>query len=144
MFDREKTQTGEAGVTSAFLGKGSKITGKVVLDGPGRIEGQIEGEVTAQDTLTIGEGAVVNARIAGTSVIVQGEVTGDIAARTRLELRAPSRVRGNIQTPSLVIQDGAIFEGQCSMGGSDATRAVKERKEPRPPQVAAANGQVAT
>src|SRR5689334_20300968 len=110
MFEqRDKTQAVETGVTSAFLGKGTKITGKILLDGPGRIEGQVEGEVSAQDTLTIGEGAVVNAKITGTSIIVHGEVTGDIIARTRLELRAPSKVRGNIQAPTLVIQEGASF-----------------------------------
>jgi len=146
MFEqRDKTQTVDAGVTSAFLGKGSKITGKIVLDGPGRIEGQVEGEIASQETLTIGEGAVVNAKITGTAVIVHGEVTGDIIARTRLELRAPSRVRGNIQAPTLVIQEGASFEGQCAMGG-EIPRGSKDRKESKPerPSPVIANGQLST
>jgi len=86
----------------------------------GRIEGQVDGEISAQDTLTIGDGAVVNAKISGTSIIISGRVTGDVTARQRLELRAPSRVQGNITTPSLVVQDGALFEGQCSMCGAEA------------------------
>lgn len=130
MFERERERLAadEASGASAFLGKGTKITGKVHLDGPGRIEGQVEGEISSQDTLTIGEGAVVNARITGATVIVHGQVTGDITARTRLELRGPSRVQGNITTPSLVIHDGATFEGQCTMGGSADARPAKEKK----------------
>lgn len=90
-----------------------------MFEGTGRIEGQVEGEICAQATLTIGESAVVNARISGTCIIIHGRVTGDISARERLELRAPSRVTGNISTPSLVIHDGAFFEGQCAMRGSE-------------------------
>jgi cytoskeletal protein CcmA (bactofilin family) len=122
MSDRERDTTqqpGGPGGTNAFLGKGSQITGKLVFEGTGRIEGQVEGEISAQATLTIGESAVVNARISGTHVIIHGRVTGDITARERLELRAPSRVTGNISAPSLVVHDGAFFEGQCSMRGSE-------------------------
>ena len=123
MFERDKTRPdGDTGATSAFLGKGTRITGKLNFEGTVRIEGEVEGEINAQDTLTIGEGALVKAKIVGTSVVVQGQVTGDVTARTRLELRAPSKVVGNINTPNLVIQEGAVFEGQCAMGGADAAR----------------------
>ncbi len=88
MFERDKTtQVDETGGTSAFLGKGSRVSGKLTFEGTVRIEGQVEGEITAQDALTIGEGAVVNAQITGTSVVVHGKVTGDITARKRLEIR---------------------------------------------------------
>jgi cytoskeletal protein CcmA (bactofilin family) len=124
MFEREqRTRTDEAtGATSAFLGKGTKIVGKLTFEGTVRIEGHVEGEITAQDTLTVGEGALVKAKINGTSIVVQGQITGDITARTRLELRAPSRVVGNINTPNLIIQEGAVFEGQCAMGGAETAR----------------------
>jgi cytoskeletal protein CcmA (bactofilin family) len=143
MFERDTKLQGPADASgaSAFLGKGTKIVGKVVLDGPARIEGNIEGEVTAQDTLTIGESAVVKAKIVGTTVVVHGQVTGDIVARTKLELRSPSRVQGNINTASLVIHEGAVFEGQCAMGEarskqSKVTPIADER--PAEPAVAAA------
>ena len=123
MFEREKQRSEEAaGGTSAFLGKGTRIVGKLTFEGTVRIEGQVEGEIAGQDTLTIGEGAVVKAKIIGTSIIVHGHVTGDITAKTRLELRAPSKVVGNLNTPNLVIQEGAIFEGQCAMGGAEPAR----------------------
>ncbi|HJQ83409.1 MAG TPA: polymer-forming cytoskeletal protein [Candidatus Binatia bacterium] len=127
MFERDqKVRSEEANGTTAFLGKGAKIVGKLTFEGSVRIEGEIEGEITAQDTLTIGEGAVVKAKITGTSVVIHGHVNGDIHARTRLELRAPSKVTGNINTPSLVIHEGAHFEGQCAMGTGDGARRGKK------------------
>src|SRR4029450_5446704 len=114
MGEGDMTPDRHAGM-DAFLGKGSKVDGKLVLEGTGRIEGQLDGEISAQDTLTIGESAVVNAKISGTSIIIEGRVTGDACARQRLELRATSRVQGNISTPCLIVHDGALFEGQCSM-----------------------------
>lgn len=129
--DRDAAKTDDIGTTSAFLGKGCRISGKLVFEGTVRIEGQVEGEVTAQDTLVVGESAVVNAQINGTAIIVHGKVTGDITARKRLEIKAPGRLVGNINAPSLVIHEGVIFEGQCAMGGDAARaqdRADKDRK----------------
>jgi cytoskeletal protein CcmA (bactofilin family) len=126
--DRERALPDEPGSTSAFLGKGSRVIGKLAFEGTVRIEGHVEGEVSAQDTLIIGESAVVNAQITGTSVIIHGRVTGDVTARKRLEVRAPGKLLGNITTASLVIHEGVVFEGQCSMGGAEGGRADKDRK----------------
>lgn len=116
---------------NAFLGKGSRVVGKLTFEGPVRIEGQVEGEITAQDALTIGESAVVNAQIVGSTVVVQGRVTGDVTARKRLEIRAPGKLYGNITAPSLVIQEGVVFEGQCNMGAADAQRAEPRAEKER-------------
>jgi cytoskeletal protein CcmA (bactofilin family) len=122
MYENNKAaQPAETGTATAFLGKGAKLVGKISLDGPARIEGHVEGEIEAKDTLTIGEDAVVKATITGTTVIVHGQVTGDVTARTRLELRSPGRIHGNLSTATLVIQEGTTFEGNCSM--SDDGRA---------------------
>jgi cytoskeletal protein CcmA (bactofilin family) len=114
--------------SNAFLGKGSRVVGKLTFEGPVRIEGHVEGEITAQDALTIGESAVVNAQIVGNAVVIQGRVTGDVTARKRLEIRAPGKLYGNITSPSLVIQEGVVFEGQCNMGASEPQRADKDRQ----------------
>lgn len=129
MYERDKGRSaGEDGSGSnAFLGKGTRVVGKLSFEGPARIEGVVEGEIAAQDTLTIGESAVVNAQIVGGAVVVHGRVTGDVTARKRLEIRAPGRLLGNITTPSLVIHEGVVFEGQCNMGG-DVRSAEKDRK----------------
>jgi len=103
--------------TSSVLGRGSRMTGKLAYQGAGRVDGEVDGELSADGMLIIGETAVVTARVEAASILVAGRVTGDITARDRLELRAPAKVFGNITTPKLVVQAGVVFEGQCSMGG---------------------------
>lgn len=111
-----------AGEVNAYLGKGSRVTGKLNFEGTVRVDGQVEGEIAAQDTLIVGEGAIINAQISGNSVVIKGRVTGDITARKRVEIRAPGKLFGNVTTPSLIIQEGVIFEGHCSMGGAEAAK----------------------
>src|SRR5262245_65973456 len=81
-----------SGGSSAFLGKGSRVVGKLTFEGPVRIEGHVEGEITAQDALTIGESAVVNAQIIGNAVVLKGSVAGDVEGRKTLETRAPGQL----------------------------------------------------
>src|SRR6185503_20916374 len=121
-------RTGDTGATSAFLGKGCRVTGKLVFEGSVRIEGQVEGEIMAQDALVIGESAVVNAQINGTAIVIHGKVTGDVNARKRLEIQAPGKVFGNISAPCLVIHEGVVFERQCTMGAGDTQRVDPSRK----------------
>ena len=138
MFERDKRQ-GEpvqGGGLNALLGPGSRVTGKLVFDGPALIEGQIDGEITAQDTLTIGESAVVHAQITGTSIVIHGRVTGDVTARKRLEILAPAKLFGGISTPSLVIHEGGVFEGQCAMGGVEGQHADKDKDKDKDRKVA--------
>src|SRR5215470_9027205 len=102
----------------AHLGQGSRVEGKLTFEGSVRIDGQVEGEISAQDTVIIGEGAEITAQIHANSVIVHGRVNGDITARKRVELKAPATVVGNISTPSFVVHEGVVFEGHCTMGGA--------------------------
>jgi len=113
----------------AHLGKGSRIEGKLTFEGSVKIDGQVEGEIDAQESVIVGDTAVVSAQITAATVIVKGKVTGDITARKRVELRAPGKLTGNITTPSLVIHEGVVFEGHCSMGvGADAKGEKTDRK----------------
>ena len=117
---RETQQAaGSNSEVSAYLGKGSRISGKLAFEGTVRVDGQVEGEIAAQDTLLIGESAILNAQISGSSIIINGKVTGDITATKRVEIRAPGKLFGNVTTPSLIIQEGVVFEGHCSMGSAD-------------------------
>jgi cytoskeletal protein CcmA (bactofilin family) len=99
----------------AYLDAGSKISGKLSFETPARIDGQVDGEINAKDSLTIGESAVVAAQIKADSVVVAGKVSGDITAVHRIEIRPSAKVLGNITAPTLVIHEGALFEGHCAM-----------------------------
>jgi len=99
----------------AYLDRGSKISGKISFEGPARIDGEVDGEINAKDALTIGESAVITAHIRAASVSVAGKVSGDIVATQRIEIRPSAKVSGNITAPVLSVQEGAQFEGHCSM-----------------------------
>ena len=112
----------------AHLGQGSRVEGKLTFEGSVRIDGQVEGEISAQEMVVLGESADVAATIVANVIVVQGRVTGDLNARKRVELKAPASVAGNISTPSLVIHEGVVFEGHCAMGGAAAGRAERSDK----------------
>jgi len=107
--------TATAGLVG-YLYKGSRVTGQLSFQGPARIDGVVDGEVNCRGTLTIGDGAEVKAKITGQIVIIRGKVEGNVTARERIELLAPARVIGNIDAPRLVIAEGVVFDGDCSMG----------------------------
>ena len=99
----------------AYLDKGSKVSGKLFFEGPVRIDGQVDGEISAKDTVVIGEGAIVTAQLKAASVVIAGKISGDILASKRVEIRPTAQVSSTLTTPSLVVHDGALFEGHCAM-----------------------------
>jgi cytoskeletal protein CcmA (bactofilin family) len=109
------------GEINTLLGRGSEFEGKLTFEGTVRVDGKLSGEIFSEDVLVVGEGAAVNAEIDVGVIIVEGNVTGNIRAKRAVELHAPARVRGNIETPSLYIDKGVIFEGNCRM--ADAAQA---------------------
>jgi len=109
----------------SYLGEGSKVSGKLNFEGPARIDGQIDGEIIAKDSIMIGESAVVSGPIKAASVIVAGKVSGGITASQRIELRFSAKVLGNLTSNVLIVHDGSWFEGHCAMQ-SEGTR--EERK----------------
>ena len=80
-----------------------------------RINGKFDGTLNTRGNLTIGENAAIKASIIGENVIVAGEVTGDISAKTSLKIIPPARVIGNVETPTLNIVEGAVLQGNCQM-----------------------------
>jgi len=112
---------------NALLGRGSEFEGKLTFEGTVRIDGKFTGTIVTNDVLVIGEGAKVSAEITCGTIIVHGEVNGNVKARTSVELHQPARVKGNVETPSLLVEKGVIFEGQTKMEG------VEKGPAPRPP-----------
>lgn len=99
-----------------YLYKGSRVSGEITFQGPARIDGSVEGEIHCHGTLTIGEGAEVRAKISGHIITIRGRVDGNVVAKEKVELVAPARLYGNIVAPRLVITEGVVFDGDCSMG----------------------------
>ena len=125
------------GEITSLLGRGSAFEGKLTFEGTVRIDGRFRGEVFSDDTLVIGEGALVEAEIDIGEIIVQGTVVGNIKAKRSIEIHAPGRVKGDIHTPSLQIDKGVIFEGRSYMDGvTDGTIRPRgpQAVPPPPPQ----------
>lgn len=100
---------------NAFIGKSSEFVGKLTFEGTVRIDGRVDGEIFSKGTLIIGPGADIKAEINVDVVIISGNMHGNIKALKRVELRAPAKLYGNIYTPSLVVEQGVIFEGSTKM-----------------------------
>jgi len=104
------------GLLSGFVGNGTALTGEAIFKGMLRVDGHLSGQVKSEGgTLIVGNNGQVDADIEVAVATIHGTVNGDINASQRLELGRAAKVNGNIQTPSLVIEQGAVFEGSCKM-----------------------------
>lgn len=141
MLKREDvtTPTGSSDL-NALLGRGSEFEGKLTFEGTVRIDGKFTGSIVTGDVLVVGEGAKIAAEITCGTIIVHGEISGNVRAKTSVELHHPAKVRGNIETPSLMIEKGVLFEGQAKMENLnfEKSSAAPKKAEPAPPPAIAA------
>jgi cytoskeletal protein CcmA (bactofilin family) len=119
-----------SGDLNALLGRGSEFEGKLTFEGTVRIDGKFTGTIVTNDVLVVGEGAKLSAEITCGTLIVHGEVVGNVRAKTSVELHHPAKVRGNMATPSLMVEKGVIFEGQSKMENLEPINAVKPMNGP--------------
>jgi cytoskeletal protein CcmA (bactofilin family) len=117
MFSKKtpKTIAPRADDLSAFIDEASEIDGKYTFRGTVMLNGKFKGEICSNDTLIIGDKAVVNASIRAGVVLISGEVVGNVLATDRVELRGTARVFGDVEAPVVVVEEGVMFEGQCRM-----------------------------
>jgi cytoskeletal protein CcmA (bactofilin family) len=104
------------GNLSGFVGSGTVVTGEANYKAMMRVDGHLSGRINSSSgTLIVGANGKVDANIEVAVAIVHGTVNGDIIATQRLELGRAAKLNGNIQTTSLMIEPGALFEGACKM-----------------------------
>ncbi len=115
----------EGGQIATIFGKETDFHGMLEFHKPLQINGKFEGEIITDGILLIGETAVVKANIRAGTVVVGGEVTGNIEARQKLEMLPTGKVYGNIRTAKLQIADGVVFDGNCEMIDPHSTTATK-------------------
>ncbi len=106
----------------AFLGNNTEFEGKLTFNDAVRIDGTFKGEIESEGMLIVGETAMLHSEIRVSHIIISGEIHGNIVANTRIEIHAPGKVYGNIQAPVVIMEQGAIVEGNCrmEMGGQHA------------------------
>jgi cytoskeletal protein CcmA (bactofilin family) len=128
------------GRLSGFVGHGTTLTGETEFHAMLRVDGHLIGTVSSQSgTLIIGTNGQVDANVSVAAAMINGAVNGDIVATEKLQLGRTARVIGNIQSPRLIIEEGAILEGGCSMLKARETQeeeadgtAYAEESEPSP------------
>jgi cytoskeletal protein CcmA (bactofilin family) len=122
---REEFSMGPTAAGDLLLGQGAEFEGKLKFAGTVRIDANFRGSITTNDVLVVGEHAKIEAEITCGTVIVYGEVNGNIKAKTAIEFRQPARVRGDIETRSLVVEKGVLFQGHSKMAEPEPGSPVK-------------------
>lgn len=120
------------GRLSGFVGHGTTLTGETEFHAMLRVDGHLVGSVSSEaGTLIIGTNGQVDANIMVAAAMINGSVNGDVIATEKLQLGRTARVMGNIQSPRLIVEEGAIIEGSCSMVKARETQEERVAAEPQ-------------
>lgn len=117
------------GRVDTIIGEDTSLRGSYSSKNSIRVDGEIYGNVTSEDGIIVGEKGMVRGNIIAESVLIGGKVKGNITAYQRLELQEAAQVEGDVFTPVFVLEEGAIFEGNCQM--KEASKVVDMPKAAR-------------
>ena len=119
--------TTTAGGLTAFIDQGSEFEGKLSFKDTVRIDGRFRGEISSENTLIVGESGEIDASIRSQNVVVSGAVVGNVAASAKVVLHKTARINGDVETACLVVEDGAVLNGQVKMGknGGGSLKAIE-------------------
>jgi cytoskeletal protein CcmA (bactofilin family) len=107
------------GDLNGFLDRGSVFRGELEFEDTMRIDGRFHGKITSKNELIVGESAHIEGDIHVGRIAISGTVVGKITADQRVEIHRNGKVYSDVDTPALVIEEGAIFQGNCVMGDKD-------------------------
>lgn len=105
----------QSGMNLNLIGRGTVIVGTITASSSIRIEGEIKGKVVCHDLVTVGSTGSVEGDIDAKNLVIGGRVNGNLSAQDKLVMEAKSGVTGDIRARRLVVDEGATFEGKCSM-----------------------------
>lgn len=140
-IDFDWTEDASAPVEAASLvDRGSAFEGVFRSQRDLRVEGELKGTVACEGTLFVAEGATVSATVDAEHITVAGDLQGEVRCRGRLQILPSGRVRARVATGTLVIQEGAVYEGQLEMAGVERAtpRPLRARPAPAPVSIEAA------
>jgi cytoskeletal protein CcmA (bactofilin family) len=116
--------------TRNVLSSDVEIKGTVKFSNDLVVDGKIEGEITSDGNLTIGENARIKAEVKTATVVVYGKVHGNLTATDRVDLKGSAEVIGDIKAKTLTIEAGAIFVGKSTVGAPAQTAAQAAPAQP--------------
>ena len=115
---------------NGFLDAGSDLHGELRFETSFRVDGKFTGTVISSGDLMVGEGGEVEGELRVGRVFVSGTVRGNVQAHQKLQIAPGGKVFADVTTASLVIEDGALFEGRCAMTREE--RAAESPAAPMP------------
>jgi cytoskeletal protein CcmA (bactofilin family) len=107
---------GKSGELNGFLDRGATFRGELEFEDTMRIDGKFNGKIHSKNELIVGESAYIEGDIHVGRIAISGTVVGKIVADTRVEIHRNGKVYSDVETPALIIEEGAIFQGNCVMG----------------------------
>src|SRR6476646_861787 len=105
-----------SGELNGFLDRGASFKGEMEFEDTMRIDGKFNGKIVSKNELIVGESAHIEGDVHVGRIAISGTVVGKIVADQRVEIHRSCKVYSDIETPALVIEEGAIFQGNCAMG----------------------------
>ena len=132
MIGKEKKRpAAEPGAISTLLGRDTEIEGALTFNETIRVDGRIKGKlISSKGTVIIGENAVIEADVQVGVAIIRGKVNGRVEAAQRIEIYAPAQVSGDISAPTITIDSGVVFNGNCQMHSVAKTMETKSGVRP--------------
>ena len=128
---KKNTDPTKAPIT-CIVGSNTEINGNITAKEPIRIEGIVNGDVSSSSTVIIGSSCVIAGNVSAACVSTGGKIKGDITVSDKLELLATAAVKGNITAHTLVIDENAIFEGNCHMIKEEADAVAPDSPDSKP------------
>ena len=128
--NKEENGKRRDGVLNTIIGPGTFIKGEVQVDSNIRIDGKFEGTLKAEDTLIVGTTGELLAEIHVKNATVGGKIEGNLVASNSVVLERNSELKGDLKTKGLIINEGAVLNGNCIMNESGAS---VERRIPETP-----------
>jgi cytoskeletal protein CcmA (bactofilin family) len=125
---KNKKHIGVSGLNTV-IGKDSTIEGHIEVKGGLRVDGVVRGKVSTTDSLTVGDGGVIEADMTTKTAIIGGKVVGTIIAEEKIELQSKAVVEGDITTKNLIVEEGAIFQGTCNMKKTPSVSVPREESD---------------
>jgi cytoskeletal protein CcmA (bactofilin family) len=122
-----KWKADPGGDISGFLDRGVSMKGEISFKETFRIDGKFEGIIRSSKSLVVGEFADVNAEIEVERIFVAGSLRGSVNASDRIEIQSTAHVQSDLTTKVLVVDEGAVFEGRCTMSARSGPRTIDER-----------------
>lgn len=114
-----------------WIGRGIEITGDIAFSDRLQVDGKVSGKLSSDGgTLIIGETGQLEAQIDVGVCVVHGTINGDLTARSKVEIRRTGRVHGDVMTPVLLVEEGAVFNGVIKMGQEGSVNRVLEEVQP--------------